>query len=235
MLTSQELGQYCLRAFTRAVPASLAAFYRIDQRLEACEFQLHGAMERMHDSYLRHYRYMDPLQPRTCLLTGHEVVPLHEGFAHQAESNNQRYRAFLHRHGVVDVAEVFVHIDGHPVAGVSLLRRDECGRFAPRELATLHSLQEMLQLAVHVLPRQSGAPLADGLPASETPPLTRRERQLAELVRTGLSNKQLARELDIGLPTVKTHLINLYRKLGVRNRTELVAQLYLDSSGNRRH
>lgn len=47
------------------------------------------------------------------------------------------------------------------------------------------------------------------------------------LLREGVSNKQLARHLDLGLPTVKTHLINLFRKVGVKNRTELVGALFL--------
>jgi DNA-binding NarL/FixJ family response regulator len=41
-----------------------------------------------------------------------------------------------------------------------------------------------------------------------------RERQIAELLRQGHSNKLIARALEVGLPTVKTHLINLFRKLG---------------------
>jgi DNA-binding NarL/FixJ family response regulator len=57
--------------------------------------------------------------------------------------------------------------------------------------------------------------------------LTPREWQVAELLRAGLSNKEVARQLGVGLPTVKTHLINLFRKVAVSNRTELVTTLFL--------
>ena len=57
--------------------------------------------------------------------------------------------------------------------------------------------------------------------------LTPKERQIAWLLRQGASNKQLALELDVGLPTIKTHLIHLFRKTGVSSRTELVAALFL--------
>jgi DNA-binding CsgD family transcriptional regulator len=57
--------------------------------------------------------------------------------------------------------------------------------------------------------------------------LTPKERQIALLLRQGASNKQLALELDVGLPTIKTHLINLFRKTGVTSRTELVGALFL--------
>jgi DNA-binding NarL/FixJ family response regulator len=52
-------------------------------------------------------------------------------------------------------------------------------------------------------------------------PLTSRERQIALLVCTGLSNKQIGRQLDVTEGTVKVHLHNIYVKLAIRNRTML--------------
>ena len=56
--------------------------------------------------------------------------------------------------------------------------------------------------------------------------LTDRERRLVELLAQGLSNKELARELDISLNTVKFHLRNVFDKLAVRTRTQVVALYY---------
>jgi DNA-binding NarL/FixJ family response regulator len=50
--------------------------------------------------------------------------------------------------------------------------------------------------------------------------LTRREEEILKLVAEGLSNAQLARRLWVTEQTVKFHLSNVYRKLGVANRTE---------------
>ncbi len=52
------------------------------------------------------------------------------------------------------------------------------------------------------------------------PTLTRRERQILRLVMQGLSNTEIAQTLWVTEPTVKFHLSNLYRKLGVSNRAE---------------
>ena len=52
--------------------------------------------------------------------------------------------------------------------------------------------------------------------------LTRRERQVLELIAEGLSNKQIAKTLLVEISTVKNHLHNIFRKLGVRNRAEAV-------------
>ena len=58
-------------------------------------------------------------------------------------------------------------------------------------------------------------------PAAESPVgLTRRELEILRLVAEGHSNSQLARMLWVTEQTVKFHLSNIYRKLGVANRTE---------------
>jgi DNA-binding CsgD family transcriptional regulator len=50
--------------------------------------------------------------------------------------------------------------------------------------------------------------------------LTPREREVLELVSQGLTNKQIGRALFIEEGTVKAHMRNLCKKLGVRTRTE---------------
>jgi DNA-binding NarL/FixJ family response regulator len=55
----------------------------------------------------------------------------------------------------------------------------------------------------------------------EVQPLTPREREIALLVRAGLSNKQIAQQLTVSEGTVKVHLHNVYVKLAIPNRTIL--------------
>jgi LuxR family maltose regulon positive regulatory protein len=55
-------------------------------------------------------------------------------------------------------------------------------------------------------------------------PLSKRELEVLQLLSQGSSNKEVARQLFISLPTVKWHTSNIYGKLGVQNRTEAVAK-----------
>jgi DNA-binding CsgD family transcriptional regulator len=48
----------------------------------------------------------------------------------------------------------------------------------------------------------------------------------------GLTNAQIASELDVSIHAVKFHLASIYRKLGVANRTEATA-LYVESRSGR--
>jgi DNA-binding CsgD family transcriptional regulator len=53
--------------------------------------------------------------------------------------------------------------------------------------------------------------------------LTRREAEVLQLLGTGATNAALATELHVSPATVKTHLENIYRKLGARGRAQAVA------------
>lgn len=57
--------------------------------------------------------------------------------------------------------------------------------------------------------------------AASAPPLTRRERELVELVRQGLRNRDIAAELGVTEGTVKVYLHAIFDKFRVENRTEL--------------
>ena len=64
-------------------------------------------------------------------------------------------------------------------------------------------------------------------PGADTPGgLTRRELEILRLVAEGHSNSQLARMPWVTEQTVKFHLSNIYRKLGVGNRTEATRYAY---------
>lgn len=58
--------------------------------------------------------------------------------------------------------------------------------------------------------------------------LTGRERDVFQLLMTGMSNRQMGRRLDIAERTVKNNLHSIYRKLGVSGRAEAISK-HLDT------
>lgn len=55
--------------------------------------------------------------------------------------------------------------------------------------------------------------------------LTAREREIVNLVSTGLRNREIADECGLTEGTVKTHMHNIFGKIGVRSRTQLLIAL----------
>jgi LuxR family maltose regulon positive regulatory protein len=72
-----------------------------------------------------------------------------------------------------------------------------------------------------VLAQESAAPDV-GEQLSE--PLSERELEVLALIASGMSNKEIAGKLFVSIVTVKTHVNNLYRKLGAHSRTQAVAR-----------
>ncbi len=54
--------------------------------------------------------------------------------------------------------------------------------------------------------------------------ISKREYEVLELISKGLSNQEIADQLFISLPTVKTHSSNLFEKLDVKRRTQAVVK-----------
>jgi len=87
--------------------------------------------------------------------------------------------------------------------------------------------------AAHVLaafPTPSAGPEIETAPPSHpvaqplAEPLTGREIEVLALLSAGHTNQEIARDLYVSLNTVKTHLRNIYGKLGVNNRRAAVAR-----------
>ncbi|MGI5129416.1 response regulator transcription factor [Pseudonocardia sp. CA-107938] len=92
---------------------------------------------------------------------------------------------------------------------------------AVRTVAVGDSL--LFPAAVRDLIAVQGRVGADGLAKAG---LTEREGEVLRAVARGLSNAEIARELVVGVETVKTHVGNVLAKLGARDRTQAVIAAY---------
>ena len=56
--------------------------------------------------------------------------------------------------------------------------------------------------------------------------LTNREEEIAEMLATGLTAKEIGRRLKISSETVRSHTRNIYLKLRVKNKVELAGKMF---------
>jgi DNA-binding NarL/FixJ family response regulator len=69
-------------------------------------------------------------------------------------------------------------------------------------------------------PRVARTVLARGRTGGALSGMTTREREVLELLGSGLANKAIARRLEISEATVKAHLTRIYKQIGVVDRTQ---------------
>lgn len=138
---------------------------------------------------------------------------------------------FCHRHPTVRV--VVLGVDGDEATVVACADAGVVG-YLPRETDTAELIRTIEQVArgelvcpprivetlVRWHSRRAGAPAT-----SHLDDLTRREREVVELVGLGLSNKQIAERLCIAVATVKSHVHSILGKLNVERRAEVGALL----------
>lgn len=91
----------------------------------------------------------------------------------------------------------------------------------------LRNIIELIMSGERFYPVSDGGDRGGDAPGAGTPVaapsvrVTPRQQQILQGLVDGLSNKEIARELDIIEGTVKAHIRSLMSKLGVRNRTQL--------------
>lgn len=87
-----------------------------------------------------------------------------------------------------------------------------------------HYAREKSPLASPFLTAQASEPAASASPVNLSA-LTRREIEIADLLAHGLGSREIAPALNISAETVKVHIQHIYRKMGVKNRVEMLISL----------
>ncbi|NJP94725.1 AAA family ATPase [Nonomuraea sp. FMUSA5-5] len=148
-----------------------------------------------------------------------------------------------------DLAEA-AFTTGLAQAGMAGLPFDEArlrlayGRFL-RRLGRRRQAQTQLDLGLALFARLGALPYVDrcerelsacGLPRAESGAapllrLTPQEQAVARLVATGMTNRQVARELVLSVKTIEYHLGNAFAKLGVSSRVALTTKIQSGADG----
>ena len=155
------------------------------------------------------------------LLAGAEVLPADRPAlaADLAEARGEDPRPFL---GTAPFAAARARLaEGRaladrPAAIAALREAEEAFASFGAQRRRDEAVRELRRLGHRVRARPTAA--ADG-------DLTAREREIAELVAAGRTNREVAAQLVLSERTIEAHLRNVYAKLGVRSRVELTRRL----------
>ncbi|EAC0418123.1 LuxR family transcriptional regulator [Salmonella enterica subsp. enterica serovar Apeyeme] len=205
---------HCLQSIAQLIPLSSAVFYRVNAYLKPETYVLHNISNSTHQQYLEHFQPLDPLSPSRF---GQQVVTVATMTPGICARHRHYYHEFMLPNHVCDMIEIFIRRGHRIIAGISLMRDIP---FSSEERLRAQAVQPLLGLAIHDS-LQEDNDLASIL--------TAKEREIVGMVCEGASNKLIARQLNISLSTVKTHLRNIFAKTEVINRTELVSRTRMSS------
>ena len=146
-----------------------------------------------------------------CIAIRLSAVQLNAGKVAEAASRFRRVLAACAAAGLYQTV-----LDEGPIIS-NLLQTQESGNVTPDMMSYVDRIMAGLQRAEQDrLAPTSGARILSGLSPRETDILT--------LIAEGLSNKEIARNLEIGPETVKSHLKSVFNKLGVERRAQAVSR-----------
>ncbi|EIU0845662.1 helix-turn-helix transcriptional regulator [Salmonella enterica] len=211
---------HCLQSIAQLIPLSSAVFYRVNAYLKPEAYVLHNISNSTHQQYLEHFQPLDPLSPSRF---GQQVITVATMTPGICARHRHYYHEFMLPNHVCDMIEIFIRRGHRIIAGISLMRDIP---FSSEERLRAQAVQPLLGLAIHDSLQE------DNNLASI---LTAKEREIVGMVCERASNKLIARQLNISLSTVKTHLRNIFAKTEVINRTELVSRTRMSSVQHSQH
>ncbi len=155
--------------------------------------------------------------------------------AHQAAHDAAAARADVHAALRVTVPEEFVRLfadEGQPIITLLGQINGELKRGQYADVPYHGYVPHLLAILASKPATPGPAPATEQSPAPPVPPLveplmveplTERQLDILKLMAGGYSNQDIAAELFLGVSTVKWHLLNIFGKLQVKNRTQAVA------------
>lgn len=124
--------------------------------------------------------------------------------------------------GVKSIACVPLQLRGIPAGVLYLENSFMSGVFTEERLELLKLLSGQMMLQAFLEREGSGTKDPACLPRADS--LTEREKEVLRLIAAGLSNKEIAEQLEMTVNTVKTHIKNIYGKLQVNRRVQVAAR-----------
>src|SRR5262249_11306609 len=117
-----------------------------------------------------------------------------------------------------------VRVAGECTGDLRIWRSRRGDNFDREELALLAMIEPAFRAALRRCIREDGAEHAPPMFSGDDAKLSTREAEIARLAAHGLSDKEIAGQLNISFTTVRTHLKNAFRKLRVDSRVKLATR-----------
>lgn len=210
-----------MQFITQMASVDIVTMHIFDQSGQRVWLGSQGAPSAFRGAYYDNQMWrIDPLAPIRAGGSVRALTDLQTAETRRERADTTRYRAFLGSFGVFDAAELVFRRGEELIGGMSLLWTRASPETLRAELKVISNLHRYIQVSFESALRGTLIGWRKSLVREFL--LTSRELEVVELVCAGRTNYELGQSLCISLATVKSHLSNIFQKLGVRNRAALV-------------
>ena len=170
--------------------------------------------------YLSYFQFNDPITP---LMKRYEVaVRATDVLKHEELRKTEFFNDFLFKDGLYWGVNLYAWHQGNNLGDMRIWRDHRRENFSEDDLRMLDMIQPAF---ISALARARNHSSMSKATPSLIIKLSPREQQAAQLVAQGLSDKEIARRLNISATTVRTHLEHAFRKTGATNRAGLAHKI----------
>jgi len=198
-----------------------SSFFWLDRSGNPSNMLLLNIPGAMYTDYLSRINRRDPLyMKRITTDDDNRVVMLNDALLECDSKQVAGYISFLGDYEIGDEVNFIFRHESRPIAGLALMRGKGEAPFSGESYnwELMHRHFELV-LKNHETTRAMVA--EDRL--VERFGLTKREREVVSLLTAGCSNVEIAESMGRSLATTKTHIANIYEKMGINNRASAVA------------
>lgn len=215
----RELLQFAMQT----TKISCSTFYWIDDQQRLAFAASDGVDAAQLRLYQAKFQGFDPCRPERLIAAQTQVQTLVQASMTLKEDELARYWPYMRLSGIKDAMDLLFWHDGRPIGGLGMIAKGEDAVFGSETVLLAQGLRHYVEasLAFHPQVVLESARLR----LKTRYGLTRREVKVAELIGQGLTNQEIAEEMSIAQPTVKTHVQSIFRKMDVTNRTSLIAAI----------
>jgi DNA-binding CsgD family transcriptional regulator len=221
--SQQEIRAYVGEALLRILKADYYASFVWDEAAGAFAdaVAINMSVDNL-SAYEEYFQYRDPITPE---LQKRRMPTLVTQIMPQDElTQTEFFNDFLAKDGLCYGVNLYAYAGAANIGDMRIWRNKRRGNFDETALLVLAIIQPAFTAALQrARDRDVEAARASRLTNLPTiQALSRRELMIARCVANSMSDKQIARELGIEFSTVRTHLGNVFQKLDVQNRAQLI-------------
>ena len=203
---------------SRMTGVDALALYLANDETGRYNFQRRRVSDFFHRQYETGMSKYDPFEYRRVAQSDIRVALLSETVDCRPE--DQHYLRFIRAHGFSDLIETLFRSDGRVIGGLTLLLEEAHDH--ERVISALEAMQPYVEFNLRSTYGRRSLRRKD---AAQRFLLSSRESDVVDLLIQGTTNNEIAESLHISLATVKTHVMKIFHKVGVSNRSTLVRKL----------